>query len=158
MAIWQSLWLETWPQTGCHCPVNRLLHSLAWWQYGSHCGWRLGLELAAIALFWLASQNIGRGIPQSKCILGPSAIWDIHPKLILNWNLTQYRLSITPVLVVESFCNFAQSTAVTLPCSVQNYIRIGKQDFTRFEFQMHFRPISYIAQPRPWTQVTGDNI
>ena len=33
--------------------------------------------------------------------------------------------SITSVTVVQSSCNFAWSTAVTLPCSVQNFKMIG---------------------------------
>ena len=41
----------------------------------------------------------------------------IHLKL-------KFRLPITPVMIYESFWNFAQSMAVWLPCSVHNFRRI----------------------------------
>ena len=52
--------------------------------------------------------------------------------------------------------NFAQSTAVMLPCSVQNIQNnliietdlMVKLDFARFEFKMGFWQISYIAKGR----------
>ena len=44
----------------------------------------------------------------------------ISLKLILNSNLMKTSSSITSISVVKSFWNFAQSTAVSLPCSVQS--------------------------------------
>ena len=52
---------------------------------------------------------------------GSCAIWDIRPKLRLNTNLAKSRWSMTFILVVQSFWNFAQST-----CSVQNFKIIGR--------------------------------
>ena len=52
--------------------------------------------------------------------LGPCAIWNIHPKHILNSNLTKTCLPITYFAVAQSFWKFAQGMTVTLPCSVQN--------------------------------------
>ena len=60
------------------------------------------------------------------CIyLGCCAMKDIHPKLIFNSNLAKSRSSITSVSVIQSIWNFAQSTAVILPCSVQYFKTIG---------------------------------
>ena len=50
----------------------------------------------------------------------------LRPKLILNSTLTKSRSAITSMSVVESFWDFAQSTAVSLPCSVQNFKTIGR--------------------------------
>ena len=50
----------------------------------------------------------------------------VCPKLILNSNLAKSRSSITSVTIVKSVSNFAQSTAVILPCSVQNVKAIGQ--------------------------------
>ena len=49
------------------------------------------------------------------------AIWDICLKLIINSNLVKFCSPITSVSVVQSFWNYAQSKAVILPCSVQNF-------------------------------------
>ena len=46
---------------------------------------------------------------------------NIHPKLMLNQNLAQTSPPITSVLEGQSFWNFAQSTAVRLSRSLQNY-------------------------------------
>ena len=43
-----------------------------------------------------------------------------HPQIILNSNVSKSRPSTTTVLVIKSFWNFVQSTAVILSCSVQN--------------------------------------
>ena len=56
---------------------------------------------------------------------GECAIWDICLKPILNLNLTKSRSSIRSVSIVQSFWNSAQSTAVSQPCSVQNFKMIG---------------------------------
>ena len=52
------------------------------------------------------------------------AIQEIHPKVILYSNVVKTHSSITLFTVDRSFCNFTQSTAVILPCSVQNCRRI----------------------------------
>ena len=51
--------------------------------------------------------------------------------------------------IVESFWNFVQRTAVSLPCAVQNFKTIWHQrtDFARCEFKMSFARISHLAQP-----------
>ena len=48
-------------------------------------------------------------------------VMDIRPKRILHLNLAKSRSSITSVWIVQSFRDFAQSTAVMLPCSVRNF-------------------------------------
>ena len=58
-----------------------------------------------------------RGVDRN---LGPVSMEIIRPKSSLDWNLVKSRLSVASVLINESFWNFAQSTAVGLPCSVQN--------------------------------------
>ena len=71
-----------------------------------------------------------RGILSTPCRYWFSAIWRTHgpvaikyipSKLMLNANLAKSRLPITSFSVIKSFCNFAQSTTVTLPCCVQNF-------------------------------------
>ena len=54
-------------------------------------------------------------------IMGTVAICDICPKLILKSNLVKSQFYVTSVSVVKSFWNFSQSTAVSLPCSGQNF-------------------------------------
>ena len=44
---------------------------------------------------------------------------------VLNSNFMQSHSSITSISVIQSFCNLAQSSAVSLPCSVQNFKMIG---------------------------------
>ena len=72
----------------------------------------------------------------------------------LNPNLIKSDLPIAYLPLTQSFWNFAQNTAVILPCSVQN----SKNDWTtetvvmderdvRFEFMICFGQISYIAEP-----------
>ena len=60
------------------------------------------------------------------CGQGPWAMWDIRSKHILNSNLAKSPLPITYSIVLQLFWNFAQSTAVTLLCSVQNFKMIGQ--------------------------------
>ena len=55
------------------------------------------------------------------CTKGRCAEQDIRPKLILNPNLMNSRLSITFFGSYPIVSKFAQSTAVILPCSVQNF-------------------------------------
>ena len=52
-------------------------------------------------------------------------VCDIRPKRILNSNLAKSRLPITYFAFVQSLWNFAQSTAVSLPCSVHNFETMG---------------------------------
>ena len=54
------------------------------------------------------------------------AIQYIPWKLILNSNLTNTHLPIAYLSITQSFQNFAQSTAVLLPCFVQNFKMIGQ--------------------------------
>ena len=83
---------------------------------------------------WTVSRNFERNIdiciPNTvdeyrklprNCALLWYAIKYIRPKPILNSNLAKSRSSITSMSFVQSFWNFAQSTAVSLPCSVQNF-------------------------------------
>ena len=51
---------------------------------------------------------------------------NIPPKLVLNSNLVKSPLSLTYFSVAQSFWNFAQSMAVILPCSVQNFKTNGQ--------------------------------
>ena len=53
---------------------------------------------------------------------GPMTVYTIHPTSV--WKL-QSCLNLASLLVNKSFWNFAQSTAVRLPCSVQNFRWIG---------------------------------
>ena len=52
---------------------------------------------------------------------GPCTLWDIHPKRTLNKNLTKSRFPITYFPITNSFWDFAQNTAVSLPCTVPNF-------------------------------------
>ena len=61
-----------------------------------------------------------QGVPLINHTLGAVTLYDIPPKLILSSNLAKYRSSVTFFKVGKSFWNFALSTTVTLPCSVQN--------------------------------------
>ena len=56
--------------------------------------------------------------PQRVRVLGAVAILDIRPKTHLN---VKSGLPIIYYSIVKSFWNFAQSTAVSLPCSAQNF-------------------------------------
>ena len=84
-----------------------------------------------------------------RCLSGSSCntgyLPEIHFKL-------KFCSSISIISLTQSFCHFALSMAVSLPCSVQNYRMIGQwqknkdiQDFMRFEFKMSFAEISYIV-------------
>ena len=57
---------------------------------------------------------------------GSLAIWYIRPKRILNSNVVKSRSSVTSFAFIQSFWNSAQSTAVSLPCSVQNFKTIAR--------------------------------
>ena len=56
-----------------------------------------------------------------------SVIWDIRPKRILNSDLAKSRLPIINSTAAQSFCNFAKSTAMILPCSVQYFKTVGQR-------------------------------
>ena len=66
----------------------------------------------------------------------PVTISTIHPKSILNRNFPKSYQSITTPLVDESFWNFAQSTAVILLCSVQNFRRIHQLKFLLWTYRI----------------------
>ena len=94
---------------------------------------------------------------------GCYATKDIHPKFVLNPNHGKSHLPVTFFEVEQSFWNFAQSMAVLLPCSVQNFKMIGqlKQMLGTNEFSqdlslrwvsdrypiMHRDPVIYITTP-----------
>ena len=67
-----------------------------------------------------------QGRSKGFCYQGVIAIEDISPKLISNSDLVKCNSPITSTSVVQSFWNFAQSMAVSLPCSVQNFTMIGQ--------------------------------
>ena len=50
----------------------------------------------------------------------------IFPKIIINSNLMKTCVLVTSNTVIQSFWNFAQSMAISLPCSVQNLKMIGQ--------------------------------
>ena len=90
---------------------------------GQGCNlWRKGNPLLMSAMFvvryyfrpwWLY-------IPEGLCNIGYLS------KLTLNSNLVKTLSFITPISVIQSFWNFAQSMAVILPCSVQNFKMNGQ--------------------------------
>ena len=57
-------------------------------------------------------------------------------KIIANSYLAKSGLHITYLSVAQSFCNFAHSTTVPLPCFVQNFKRIGN-------FKINYRQTSF---------------
>ena len=59
---------------------------------------------------------------------GPIALWIFRLTSIFNWNFAESLSLITYFVVDKFFLNFAQSTAVTLPCPVQNFKRIRLWD------------------------------
>ena len=63
-----------------------------------------------------------------QCYRGPCAIWDICLKRILHSNIVKSLKFITAIPSFQKFWNFAQSAAVPLPCSVQNFKTIGQLD------------------------------
>ena len=75
--------------------------------------------------------------------------------------------------VVESFRNFTQSTAVILPCSVQNFKMIWQLrnkllaneftgDFVYYQFRMDIlyciRPLPHVLYPKPSTLETDTDL
>ena len=77
-------------------------------------------EMRSLWVPWCISISEATTIPVGCC-----AIWNIRPKLTLNSNLAKSRSSIKSVSVVLWFRNFAHSTTVILPCSVQKCKTIG---------------------------------
>ena len=59
-------------------------------------------------------------------LLEAIAIPAISLKLISNSDILKSNLPITSISISQSFWNFAQSMAVSLPCSVQNFKMIGQ--------------------------------
>ena len=77
---------------------------------------QLDLENRLIPLLKIKQNYIDMyWFPENFC-----AIWVIHPKFILTWNLAKYRSSIKFVPVIEPFCNFAQHTVASPPWSAHN--------------------------------------
>ena len=74
--------------------------------------------------------------------------------ILLSSNVAKSHSLLTSVYVIQSFWNFAQSTTVSLPCSVLKFQddwiietdNIYEWDFARFEFKVCFGQISYIRQ------------
>ena len=64
------------------------------------------------------------------------AKYDIHSKLILKSNLVKSHKSITYFSVVKLFWNFAESTATSLPCSVQNLETIWQLIWMLWTFEI----------------------
>ena len=60
-----------------------------------------------------------------SCCVSSIAIYEIS-LINFNSNIAKSHLSITSSSVAQSFWNFAQSTAVSQPCSVQNVKTIGE--------------------------------
>ena len=107
---------------------------------------RYGVSVMGLNYTQLTQQS---GQPAALCSMGyPS-------KCILNSNLAKIRLPITGFAVAQSFWNYAQSTTVILPCSVQNFKMIGQlkrmlwmdEILRDLSFKTSFRRIIFIAQP-----------
>ena len=87
------------------------------------------------------------------CHLRAVTTWAVCPKCVLNWNIGKSRLPIIHHSIVKLFWNFAQSTTVSPPCSVQNFKMIWQPKSIfwtneiswTFEFKMHFGQIAYFA-------------
>ena len=82
-----------------------------------------------------------------KQVHGAVASQDIPWNLILNSNLAKSRLSISYFSVVKSFWNFAHSTTVLFPCSVQNFETIWQLKYILW--------INEISQHLSWRRVFG---
>ena len=91
---------------------------------------------------------------------GDCAIWDIRPKVIFNTNLSNSRLRTTYFPATHSFYNFAQGTALLLPCSVKHKFKtIGqlKQIWTNEVWNIHhwkFRRTHHLR----WVRHIGPDI
>ena len=62
---------------------------------------------------------------------------EIHLKSICNSNLVKSSLIAAPISVILLFENFAESTAVTLSCSMQNLEMIGQLSWELFQYKYH---------------------
>ena len=89
-----------------------------------------------------------------RLLMRPRAqtIWIVRTKSALSWNLAKSRLPTCGFLLEEFFWNFAQSTAVILPYSVQNCRRIhplkwANEIFTRFQFKVDLNGLSRLIRP-----------
>ena len=87
-------------------------------------------------------------------VRGQRTVAKKYRKHILNSNLVNSYLPITCFFIAQSFWNFAQSTAMILPCSVQNFKRIGQLEWLlwinkffllNLSLHMNFWEISYIV-------------
>ena len=74
---------------------------------------------------------------------GSDSVWDIRSKLIINSNLAKSRWLITFISVLQSFRNFAQITAVSLPCPVKT-------------FTTHYSDVVMSAMASQITSLTND--
>ena len=95
-------------------------------------------------------------------------MYKISAIICVNVKSRKISFAHTAVLVNKFIWNFAQSTAVWLPCSVQNCRRIRwlikrlstKKDFERFQYKMNFwwiiqvviRLSRLVSFPGPWSR------
>ena len=80
-----------------------------------------------IEIHFLKKMRLKRRLSQADMFVhGVVLIWVISPKLIVNPHLAKSHSFITYIVFAQTFCNFAQSTAVVLSCSVQNFKMIGQ--------------------------------
>ena len=78
-----------------------------------------------------------------------NSIYDIRSKLILKSDLVKSCLPIIYLSVIQSFWNFTQSTAMILPCSVQNF-----KKFQRLKWMLWTNKISRNLSLTHWGRVT----
>ena len=91
---------------------------------------------------------------QEMCA-GAVADKDISQKFISRLHLMKSHSSIAIVSIAQSFWNFAQSTAVSLPCSVQNFKMIrqlskkslANKIWDQDEFNRDIQPVYYNSPP-----------
>ena len=124
------------------------------------------LRCSPDCLTWALGQFLQCIIPHAEfsqwCIINYSWVgcYNIgyHPKLIFNSNCVTSPSSVASISVVQLFWNFAQSMALSLPCSVQNFKMIGQLKIevwtteicTEDEFR---RAILYCADPFGWASL-----
>ena len=96
----------------------------------------------------LSGQSISTSGPSQD--QGVRTTQEIHPKHNW-WNLVKFPCHITITPVVQSFCNFAQSTAVALPCSVQNIKMIGRLKMMLWDNDISFQ-YKFWMEDRPSSQ------
>ena len=95
-----------------------------WFETPSHRLRRHCIVLVQLSLCFFKFQSLHLYFMERvivAMIQGCCAILDICPELTSNLNLAKYRSLITFVSVNQSFWNFVQSTAMIMPCNVQNF-------------------------------------